>query len=99
KGGGERGADYTLRTGTLTFGPGIKTQTISILLKPDTIVEGNETFTVGLSASSGPTIPLAGATATVTITDNDVPGTIQFSAANYTVTEAPGGVGSPAVKA
>src|SRR5262249_7639184 len=59
------GSDFTPRTGMLTFGPGIKTQTITIPLKPDTIAETNESFSVTLSSSSGPTIPLAGATATV----------------------------------
>ena len=43
------GSDYTATSGTLTFNPGVTSQTISVPIINDTAVEGNETFTVTLS--------------------------------------------------
>src|SRR5262249_14169352 len=43
-------ADYTAVTKTLTFGPGVRTQTVSIPIVNDTLIEGNETFDVRLTS-------------------------------------------------
>lgn len=44
------GSDFTgLASQTLTFTPGMTTQTVSIQIQEDTAVEGNETFTLELS--------------------------------------------------
>jgi VCBS repeat-containing protein len=44
------GSDYVAASGTLVFAAGgALTQTISVTINGDTIVEGNETFTIGLS--------------------------------------------------
>ncbi|NJP11113.1 MAG: hypothetical protein HC866_17920 [Leptolyngbyaceae cyanobacterium RU_5_1] len=43
------GEDYTATNGTLTFNPGETSQTISVPILGDTIVENNETFVVNLS--------------------------------------------------
>ena len=48
--------DYTSTTGTLTFSPGITTQTISVPIIGDTALESDETFTVTLSNPSGATL-------------------------------------------
>ena len=53
------GSDYTATSGTLTFSPGVTSQTISVLIINDTTVEDNETFTVTLS---GPVNATLGAT-------------------------------------
>src|SRR5439155_8058706 len=37
-------SDYQAKSGTLTFGPGVTSQNISLILTNDTIVEGNETL-------------------------------------------------------
>src|SRR5205807_2288629 len=41
--------DYASQSGTLTFAPGETSQTITVLVNKDSLVENNETFTVGLS--------------------------------------------------
>ncbi|ODU00866.1 MAG: hypothetical protein ABS79_02645 [Planctomycetes bacterium SCN 63-9] len=63
------GTDFTAVSGTLTFAPGVTTQTISVPILGDTLVEGNESFTVRLS---NPTNAVLGtAQGTGTITDDD----------------------------
>ena len=68
-GSATQGTDYTAASGTLTFAPGDTAETITVTLTDDTLVEGDETFQVTLSAPQQAT--LADATATGTITDND----------------------------
>jgi hypothetical protein len=43
------GSDYTAKSGTLTFAPGTTSMTIAVTVLGDTLVEGNETFTLALS--------------------------------------------------
>jgi len=64
------GSDYTATTGTLTFNPGVTSQTISISIPilNDSVNEANETFTVKLTS---PTNAILGGTATVTTTITD----------------------------
>jgi hypothetical protein len=50
------GSDYVAGGGTLTFNPGVGTQTVSVVVNADALVEGVETFTVTLSGASGATI-------------------------------------------
>ncbi len=59
-------SDYTATSGTLTFAPGVLTQTISVPVVGDTTFEPNETFAVNLSAVSS----------NATILDNQGIGTI-----------------------
>ncbi|MDB6032927.1 MAG: hypothetical protein JWM16_3265 [Verrucomicrobiales bacterium] len=79
--------DYQAKAGHLSFGPGLTSQTISLVLSNDTIVEGQESFQVCLTnvvgALFGPRT-----NATVYINDNDLGGAIQFSATNYTIAES-----------
>ena len=49
-------SDYTATNGTLTFAPGITTQTVSVPVVGDTAVEASETFTVTLSNPTGATV-------------------------------------------
>jgi hypothetical protein len=82
-------ADFTGKTGSLVFGPGVMSQVITIATINDTLIEGNETFSVVLSAPSPAASNSLGAitTATVTITDNDAAGSLQFSSSAYAVNE------------
>ncbi len=65
------GTDYDATTGTLTFDPGTNSLTITIPITDDSLVEGTETFKVGLSnPSAGSTIGGI-SVATVSILDND----------------------------
>ena len=67
-------ADYTAASGTLTFAPGVTTQTIPITVQGDLSDEANETYRVTLSNPANVTI--ATAIGTGTITDNDPPPSI-----------------------
>jgi hypothetical protein len=83
------GGDYVTNSGTLTFDAGQTSKTITITLDPDTVVEGDEHFTVSLSNRSG----LEGGDpgqARVNILDDDSTGTLQFSALRYDVNESAG---------
>ena len=51
------GTDYTASGGTLTFAPGVTTQTIAVKVTGDTAVEPDETFTVTLASPPGPPSP------------------------------------------
>jgi subtilisin family serine protease len=51
-----RTGDYTAISGTLSFAPGVVSQTVSVTVRNDTTVEPNETFFVNLSSASGATI-------------------------------------------
>jgi uncharacterized repeat protein (TIGR03806 family) len=64
------GSDYAATSGTVAFPAGVTTQTISVDVLGDSADEGDEAFTLSLSAPSGAT--LAQASATGTIIDDDV---------------------------
>jgi predicted extracellular nuclease len=70
------GSDYARATGTLTFeANGEATQTISVTINGDTVVEPNETFSLSLDnlvATSGEAEIVSG-TATGTILTDDIP--------------------------
>ncbi len=68
------GDDYGRKNKTLTFAAGETSKTVNIVSKEDDIVEGNETFTLTLSASGADAVPaqVSDGVATVTITDDDV---------------------------
>ena len=64
------GTDYTENTTALSFsGTAGETQTFTVSTTEDEVVEGDETFTVGLSVSGAGVSP--GAPATGTVTDDD----------------------------
>ena len=65
-------SDYQPASGTLTFAPGVTSQTITVAVNGDTTVEPNETFYVNLTnASSNATI--AAGQGLATILDDDAP--------------------------
>ena len=67
-----RGSDYTANTTALTFvGRAGESQTFTVSTTADAVVEGDETFTVGLSVSATSLNVTDTATATGTIQDND----------------------------
>ena len=57
--------DYQAQSGTLTFAPGVTSQTITIEVVGDTKVEPTETFSVNLTAGSGVANPSLTATGTI----------------------------------
>jgi hypothetical protein len=73
--------DYVANAGTLNFGAGVNTQTISVNVNGDTKLEANETFFVNLSgATNGATI--SDSQATGAIADDDGNHVRDFNADN-----------------
>ena len=83
----ETPTDYQAESGTLTFPAGEIVQTLTVTINNDTVdEEEEETFTVTLTNAMNATIEDASATGT--ITDDDVPAvTVSFEKGSYTVDE------------
>ncbi len=77
--------DFVTTSGTLTFGPGNTSATITIRINQDTLAEGNETFQVQLTSVAGGATLGTPNVATVTIVDDE--SAFQFDTAAFTVTE------------
>jgi len=72
-GGDAESTDYDVTPQTITFGPGVVTQSVTIAITSDTIDEADETFNVTLGGFTGGAIAGVPATTAVTINDNDDP--------------------------
>ncbi len=82
------GSDYTGLTNTLTWAHGDSTpRTVTLPFLPDDLVEPDETLTVRLQNYTGGVLPGLRTNATVTILNDDYPGTFAFAATNYHVKE------------
>ena len=68
------GTDYTTSPATVSFAAGSSTTVVNLTATDDLLVEGNETVIFTLSSGTGYTVG-ATASATVTISDNDLNGT------------------------
>lgn len=64
------GVDYVRALGTISFSPGETVKSLQLQVIGDTMVEGNETFSVLLAGASGAT--LVSSFATATISNDDV---------------------------
>ncbi|MGE3076558.1 MAG: Calx-beta domain-containing protein [Dehalococcoidia bacterium] len=89
------GVDFTISDSTANFADGANTATCGLTIIQDGITEtGGETIILGFTnpvdLPGGATAPT---TTTITITDDDGPGTVQFTSATYSVSES-GGVAS-----
>lgn len=80
------GSDYSSTSGTLTFSPGVTSQTVTVQVNGDTTVESNKTFFVNLTNPSNATI--ADAQGVGTIVDDDSSSTV--NAPNKVVSVAAG---------
>ena len=78
--------DYAPTSGTLSFNPGVTSQTISILINGDTEVEADETFTVKLSEIKSAQPGTATDQGIVTIVNDDQPDP-ELSVAAASITE------------
>ncbi|HAZ43780.1 MAG TPA: hypothetical protein DDW76_36935 [Cyanobacteria bacterium UBA11369] len=81
--------DYTNTPIPVTFNPGQTTQVITIPIVDDNLIEGNETVQLSLTNPTGTSRVTLGSqsTATLTIVDNDNPGTLQFSNSEFVTLE------------
>ena len=84
--------DYINNSGTLTFGVGVTTQSINVLVCRDAVFEANETFTVNLSSPTNATT--VDATGTGTITNDDTAPTLSIN----DVTLAEGNAGTTTLR-
>jgi probable HAF family extracellular repeat protein len=73
--------DYAPNSNTLTFNPGVTTQTVNVTVNGDTVFETNETFAVNLSNPSGATI--SDSQGTGTITNDDAAPTLSINALTH----------------
>ena len=76
------GSDYTATTGTLTFTPGVTSQTITVAITNDSLTEATETFFVNLIGASNATI--SDTQGVGSIVDNDAPPAIDLDGNNST---------------
>ena len=86
------GSDYLAASGSLTFGPGVTSQTFTVDIIDDGDYEGDETINLTLSNPTPTAVGAAlgdPATAVLTIVEDEPPppGSLQFSEPSYTVTE------------
>jgi Zn-dependent metalloprotease len=83
------GTDYNAPSpnpGTLTFGPGVLSQTISLTIRNDSIPQGDHTILLRLLNASSVGEGVRD-TAALVITDDDVAGTIAFATGAYQFNE------------
>ena len=66
------GVRYTQKSGTLTFGAGVATQAVSVVISNNTLLDGNQYFYVDLSNPVGGATLSAPSNCTVTVQDDDV---------------------------
>lgn len=89
------GEDYVTSAGTLTFGDGVLSQSFTVSIIDNPVVEDDETFLVSLSNATGGAIVTSPANAVVTIIDNDIPpiaGSLRLSTPAYSVSENDSGL-------
>jgi hypothetical protein len=83
------GSDYITASGTVTFTPGVTSQPITVTVQGDTLDELDETYFVNLSNPTNATIGSDGH-GEGTITDDDAPPTVAFTAAGQSGAENTG---------
>ncbi|UPY36285.1 Calx-beta domain-containing protein [Sediminicoccus sp. KRV36] len=83
------GVDYEVLSGTVTFAPGETSQTIHAHLLGDTVVEGNESYRIRLSAPTNATI--ADGLGIVTVTNDDAAPLPALSIADASIVEGHSG--------
>ena len=88
-GSAQSGADYVPASGTLTFNPGVVSQTFTVTIVDDGLADADETVLLNLSNPTGPITIGPQSTAVLTILGNR-PGALQFQMSDYSVDQAAG---------
>ncbi|MGH7357889.1 MAG: Calx-beta domain-containing protein, partial [Candidatus Rokuibacteriota bacterium] len=86
------GQDYTETSGTLEFHQGETSKTFTVPVNDNTVDNTPKTVNLTLTSPGGGALLGVRDVAVLTIGDNDVPGTIQFSSATYSANENAGTV-------
>lgn len=89
-GSAQPGTDYTATSSTLSFAPKIMSRSFTVAIANDTVADPAETVDLHLSNPTGGAQLGSPKDATLTITDDDAGGTLQFSMASYSATEVSG---------
>ena len=84
------GSDYVQTTGTITFPANTTTQTLTVLVNGDAVVESNETFNVTLSNPVGAILTAPKAVGTIV---NDDGGAVPAAPTNLAAISGTGGAG------
>jgi hypothetical protein len=84
------GADYQSTAGTLSFGSGVSSKTVSVPLVKDALREANPTVLLTLFDPSPGAALGQRSTAVLTLLDDDPAGALAFSLAGYSATETAG---------
>lgn len=92
----QAGEDYTPLSGTLTFAPGVLSQTITVPIFGDRLGEGNETFLVNLSNPAGALVRDAEGVGTIVDNEPDISIDHAYGIDALTVVEGDSGT-TPAV--
>ncbi len=86
------GSDYVAKSGTLTFDAGTNVKFITVPVKPDTAVEGDEALQVGLSNPTGGTgLNPAHSSAVVRILNDDGATGLRAAVSDIAIVEGNGG--------
>ena len=83
------GTDYVAASGTLTFNPGVDSQTISVQINDNGLPSADKYLTLNLSSPAGPIDLGTTSSTTLNILGNE-PGAIEFQMSNFTVDAAAG---------
>ena len=81
------GLDYTSTNGTLIFGPGIITKTITVPIINNTVFTSSAVFHVALANPSGGAVLGTNTSTRVSIINDDLGGTLAFKQSNYVTNE------------
>ena len=85
-----QGTDYAAVSGDLSFAAGQKSRSFTVTILADTLDEGDEALTLELSDPQGGATLGSPTTATLTILENDVAGTLQFGGVAFAGGESSG---------
>ncbi len=83
------GSDYTRTVTTVNFASGETGRSINVPIRDDDVAEPDETINLTLSGAAGATLGTP-RLATITIADDDSPGSLQFSQADFVASEQNG---------
>lgn len=81
------GSDYTANSGKLTFAPGERNKSFTVVIRADALDESDENVELKVSNPSGASLSTPGM-ALLTITDDDPTPTMQFAQATTAVNES-----------